>query len=107
MFKDAVFTQAFEKAELAKFDQTELDSYENSLKNYRDLKGIIDTAFEEGKIEGKMEGKIDVAKSAKRMGLSTADIVTLTGLSESEINRLKFQGANDKYPPFENSRQLS
>lgn len=84
IFKDEVFKQAFEKAELAKFDQTELDSYENSLKTYRDLKGVIDTAFDEGKIEG----KIEVARSAKQMGLSTDDIIKLTGLSESEISKL-------------------
>ena len=84
IFKDEVFIQAFEKADLARFDQTELDSYENSLKIYRDLKGVIDTAFD----EGKLEGKIEVAKSAKQMGLSIVDIIKLTGLSESEINKL-------------------
>jgi predicted transposase/invertase (TIGR01784 family) len=84
IFTDEVFTQAFEKAELAKFNQTELDSYENSLKTYRDLKGVIDTAFDEGKLERNME----IAKLAKQMGLSTADIIKLTGLSESEINSL-------------------
>jgi predicted transposase/invertase (TIGR01784 family) len=96
IFKDEVFTQAFEKAELAKFVQAELDSYESSLKIFRDNKAVFDyardTAFEEGKIEGKVEGKIEgkiqVAKSAKQMGLSTADIINLTGLSESEINKL-------------------
>jgi predicted transposase/invertase (TIGR01784 family) len=88
IFKDEVFIQAFEKAELAKFDQAQLESYENSLKSYRDLKGVIDTAFDEGKTEGKIEGKIEVAKSAKQMGLSTADIIKLTGLSESEIDKL-------------------
>jgi predicted transposase/invertase (TIGR01784 family) len=88
IFKDEVFTQAFEKAELAKFGQEELNNYENSLKIYRDLKGVIDTAFEEGKLEGMQEGKLEIAKSAKEMGLSTADIVKLTGLSESEINNL-------------------
>ncbi len=92
IFKDEVFTHAFEKAELAKFDQLQLDSYENSLKIYRDLKSVIDTAYDEGKTEGKtegkIEGKIEVAKSAKQMGFSTAEIVKLTGLSESEIDRL-------------------
>lgn len=88
IFKDDVFIQAFEKAELAKLDQAELDSYENSLKIYRDLKSVIDTAFGEGKTEGKTEGKIEVAKSAKQMGLSNADISKLTGLSESEIEKL-------------------
>ena len=88
IFKDKVFIQAFEKAELAKLDQAELDSYENSLKTYRDLKGVIDTAFDKGKIEGKIEEKMEVAKSAKQMGFSTADIIKLTGFSESEINKL-------------------
>lgn len=84
IFRDEVFTQAFEKAELAKYGQADLDSYENSLKIYRDLKGVIETAFDEGKLEGKFE----VAKSAKQMGLSTADIIKLTGLSENEIDKL-------------------
>ena len=88
IFKDDVFTRAFEKAEIANFNQAELEHYENSLKSYRDLKGIIDTAFDEGKLEGKMEGKMEIAKSAKQMGLSTADIIQLTGLSESEIDKL-------------------
>lgn len=88
IFRDEVFTQAFEKAELAKYGQADLDNYENSLKTYRDLKGVIDTAFDEGKLEGKLERSIEVAKSAKQIGLSTADIMKLTGLSESEINKL-------------------
>ncbi|ANO47571.1 hypothetical protein Pf1_02116 [Flavobacterium columnare] len=92
IFKDEVFTQAFEKAELANFGQWELDKYESSLKVYRDLKSIIDTAFddgkEEGKIQGKIEEKIEIAKQAKTMGLSIPDIIKLTGLSEKEINEL-------------------
>lgn len=88
IFRDEVFTQAFEKAELAKYGQADLDNYENSLKIYRDLKGVIDTAFDEGKLEGKLERNIEVAKSAKKIGLSIGDIMKLTGLSESEINKL-------------------
>jgi predicted transposase/invertase (TIGR01784 family) len=88
VFKDEVFTQAFEKAELAKFGQAELESYEYSLKVFRDNKAVfeyaIDTAFDEGKIEG----KIEVAKAAKQMGLSATDIIKLTGLTESEIDNL-------------------
>ena len=83
IFEDDVFIHAFKKAELAKLDQSELITYENSLKIYRDLKGVIDTAFDDGKLEGKLE----VAKSAKQMGFSIADIIKLTGLSESEINK--------------------
>ncbi len=88
IFKDKVFTQAFEKAELAKFGQAELDSYENSLKIYRDLKGVIDTAYDEGKMEGKIEGKMEVAKTLKENGVSTEIIIKATGLSETEIDKL-------------------
>lgn len=55
IFKDDVFTRAFEKAELARFGRAELDSYENSLKIYRDLKGVIETAYDDGKPESKIE----------------------------------------------------
>ena len=88
IFADEIFNQAFEKAELAKFGQTELTSYENSLKIYRDLKGVIDTAFVEWKLEGKLEGKLETAKSAKQMGLAIEDIIKLTGLSKEEIEKL-------------------
>jgi predicted transposase/invertase (TIGR01784 family) len=88
IFKDEIFTQAFEKAEIAKFGQAELDSYENSLKYYRDIKGAIDTAFDDGKIEGKEEGKIEIAKKLKLRGFSIEDIAELTGLSENEIEKL-------------------
>ncbi len=84
IFKDDIFTKAFEKAELAKLGQAELDSYENSLKYYRDLKGVIDTAFD----EGKLEGKIEVAKALKESGISTDIIMKTTGMSEKEIDKL-------------------
>ncbi len=88
IFKDEVFTKAFEKAEIAKYDAIELDKYENSLKTYRDLKGVIDTAFDEGKLEGKIEGKIETAKSLKLLGISIEVISKSTGLSKEEIEKL-------------------
>jgi predicted transposase/invertase (TIGR01784 family) len=88
IFKDEVFTSAFENAELANFDQAELDHYENSLKVYRDLKRAFDSAFDNGKMEGKMEEKVEVVRLAKQMGISTAAIRKLTGLAEDEIDKL-------------------
>ncbi len=92
IFKDEIFTQAFEKAEIAKFDPAELGRYENSLKIYRDLKGVIDTAFDDGIIEGEIKGEIKgiikVAKALKESGISTDIIIKTTGLSESEIEKL-------------------
>ena len=92
IFKDDIFVKAFEKAEIAKYTEKERIEYEESLKVYRDLKGVIDTAFDEGKIEGKIEGiterNIEVAKNLKKIGISTEIIMKSTGLSEEEIDKL-------------------
>jgi predicted transposase/invertase (TIGR01784 family) len=92
IFNDAVFSKAFEKAEIAKYGPNELDKYEDSLKTYRDLKGVIDTAFDEGKLEGleegKKEGKLETAKSFKKLGVSIEIIIKATGLSKEEIEIL-------------------
>ena len=88
IFKDEVFIKAFEKAELTKLGQAELDSYENSLKIYRDLKGVIDTAFDDGKAEGKIESKIEIATALKESGVPINIISKATGLSGSEIENL-------------------
>ena len=88
IFRDEVFEQAFEKAELANLGQADLDKYENSLKIYRDLKGVIDTAFDEGKIEGKIEGMVEMAKMMKAEGEPLEKIIRYTGFSEDEISRL-------------------
>ena len=84
IFEDVIFTQAFEKAELSKFSDTEIDKYENSLKVYRDLKAVIDTAFDEGKLEGKLE----TAKLLKANGIANDIIIKTTGLSTKEIDKL-------------------
>jgi len=84
IFKDEVFSQAFEKAELAKLGQADLYNYENSLKNYRDLKGVIDTAFDDGKLEKGFE----MAKLMKSDNEPIEKIVKYTGLSKDEITNL-------------------
>jgi predicted transposase/invertase (TIGR01784 family) len=60
------------------------------------LKSVIDTAFDEGKLEGliegklegRFEGKVDVARSLKENGLSVDIIMKTTGLTKDEIERL-------------------
>lgn len=84
IFNDEIFSKAFEKAEIAKFGAIELNNYESSLKSYRDLKGVIDTAFDDGKIEGKLE----IAKSLKLLGIEIGVISKSTGLTKEEIEKL-------------------
>jgi predicted transposase/invertase (TIGR01784 family) len=84
IFKDDVFIQAFEIAEIAKYSEEERHDYEQSLKIYRDLKGVIDTAFDNGQVQKTLE----IARKGKLMGLSTNDLIKLTGLTKDEIDVL-------------------
>ena len=98
--QERVFERVFRVAEIAKFNHNELVEYEESLKVYRDLNNVIDTAelkgiakgmakgIAKGIAEGIAKGKIDVARKAKTKGLSVEDIIELTGLSAEEIEQL-------------------
>lgn len=100
IFSDEIFAKAFEKAELASFGQEEMDKYESSLKTYRDLYAVIDSAFIEGKTEGieegrleglqvgRQEGKRDMAKLLKDNGAQVELIMLTTGFTREEIDLL-------------------
>lgn len=83
--EEGVFKKLFELAEIAKMKPKERTFYEDSLKDYWDLKSSMDTYFNEGKIEGKME----TAKSAIDEGFSNEMIAKITGLSVSDIEKLR------------------
>ena len=87
--REKIFDKLFEVAEIAKFTPEQIQSYEDSLKYYRDIKASMDTKYEEGEIKGKMEEKINVAKAGLREGLPIDLIMKLTGLTNEEIERLK------------------
>jgi predicted transposase/invertase (TIGR01784 family) len=100
ILKEDVFIKGFETAELANFDEKQLAEYEESLKYYRDLKGVIDTSFEEGekvgiekgRKEGREEGEEKkakkIAKAMKNEGEPLEKISGYTGLSKEEIEKL-------------------
>ena len=100
ILKEEVFVKGFEVAEIANFDEIQLAEYEESLKVYRDLKGVVDTSFEEGEkmgmekgiIKGKIEGEksksLEIAKNLKKSGVDFKIIVKSTGLSIEEIEKL-------------------
>ena len=98
-----IFEEAFRVAEIAQFTQGEAREYEASLKYYRDMQNVVDTAVgeavakavatarEEGLEKGRKEGreeKRDIARNLKRLGLSVSDIAAVTGLTEAEITVL-------------------
>jgi predicted transposase/invertase (TIGR01784 family) len=84
--KERVFMKLFETAEIAKFTPAQVNSYEDSLKYYRDLKNSLDTA----RAEGVTEGIEKVALKALKLGKSVEEIKILTGLTIDQINGLRF-----------------
>ena len=63
--QENVFMQLFEVARITNFSPDEREAYENSLKYYRDMNGVIETAREEGKVQGIQEGKAQGVQEGK------------------------------------------
>ncbi len=63
--QEKIFDKLFKAAEIAKFSSAELVEYEDSLKQYRDLVNVIDTAFDEGGMKEKVERIIRTIKRGK------------------------------------------
>ncbi len=91
--KEKVFERLFETAEIAKFNTEQLNSYEDSLKYYRDLKNSLDTAFEDGIEKGLEKG---LEKGIKKVAIelikekvSKQIISSTTGLTLKQIQFLE------------------
>ncbi|WP_121971227.1 Rpn family recombination-promoting nuclease/putative transposase [Leptolyngbya sp. BC1307] len=87
-FQDAVFLQLFEIAEISNFSPREQESYQSSLKYYRDLNNVIDTSRQEGIEEGRQAEKMAIAL-ALLSKLPNETISQTTGLPITEIERLR------------------
>jgi predicted transposase/invertase (TIGR01784 family) len=90
--QDKIFQRLFEAAEIAKFSPTEREAYEESLKYYRDLNNVVNTAKMEGIEQGIEKGiekrNVEIAKQMKGEGESIEKIMKYTNLSKGEINEL-------------------
>ena len=98
--QERIFTRLFEQAEIARYTPEERQDYEDSLKVYRDMKNVLDTAelrgLEKGRKEGRKEGieqgtfeeRRKNAKAMKALGLPLETIVKVTGMSADDIDKL-------------------
>jgi predicted transposase/invertase (TIGR01784 family) len=55
--QETIFNQLFDVAEIANFSLLEQETYQNSLKYYRDLNNVVDTSRQEGLQEGLVQGR--------------------------------------------------
>ena len=60
--QEGIFPELFAAAEIANFSPTEQETYKNSLKYYRDMNNVVDTARQEGIQKGIQKG-IDLERS--------------------------------------------
>ena len=87
------YINLFHATELVAFKPQEREAYQASLKYYRDLKNVIDTAFddglnmgmEKGIEQGREQERLNIAKNLKSLGLSDQQIAAASGLSLAEI----------------------
>jgi len=98
--QERIFQRVFDLAEIARFTPDESRIYEESLKHYRDMNNVINSAERRGKAEGREEGlkegreegikktNRENARKMKALGLSKEIILQVTGLSEEEIEQL-------------------
>ena len=86
--QERVFTRFFEQAEIARFTPDESRIYEESLKQYRDLRNVVSSAERRGRVEGRADEKANIARRMKAKGFATEDIAEIAGLTTEEIYRL-------------------
>lgn len=97
--QENIFAKLFEQAEIANYSEAEYQEYEQSLKEYRDLFNVIDTAFDEGEAKGKAEGlaegekrkALETAHKMRKKGFSIEEICELTGLSWDDVREVSFK----------------
>ena len=72
--QEGIFQKLFAIAQIAKLNPQERQAYEDSLKYYRDLKNVTDTAWLEGKLEGRLEGLEEGLQKGEQAGIEKAAI---------------------------------
>ncbi len=102
-FKDGIFQEVFELAELNKMSDIDRAIYDSNVKSVSDYENTIRFAVKKAAIKAKKEGiaqekakgkiremknKIRTAKNLKHRGFSAIQIFEITDLSVSEIKKL-------------------
>ena len=95
--QERVFNKLFQAAEIANFSKEEKEAYEESLKHYRDIKNVVDSSKEEGRLEGieqgieqgKVKESDENVKNGILKGYSNEIISDITGRSIEAIQRIR------------------
>lgn len=83
--KEGLFVRLFEVAEIAKYDDNEQRAYQDSVKYYRDLKNVMDTAVEEAMIKRNLE----IIRNLIKEGADDNFISKITNMSFEQIESIR------------------
>jgi len=83
--QEKVFLRLFDAAEIGRFNRAERAQYEESLKVYRDLKNVIDTAAQEAEVRGITKG-VEIGR-AEGVEIGRAEGVEIGRAEGVEIGR--------------------
>jgi predicted transposase/invertase (TIGR01784 family) len=89
-FRDGIFKKLFQVADMANLSKEERQDYVTSLKYYRDMKNVTDTAFQEGEIKGEIKERLkNIQKAIRRGKLSDVEIAEDFEVSLEEVHRIR------------------
>ena len=91
LLNNETMNEALSICEEAAFTDKELAAYDAYWDAVRTEKGLIEENLRKGREEGREEGRKEVQKiitNCKASGLSTEQIISITGLSEEQITKL-------------------
>jgi len=90
ILNEPIFEKAFNTLEEANLTPDQLEQYQKSLLTYWELKGVVDTARDEGKAEGKAEGLIEGEARGLEKGKIEGKIEgIMEGIMEGKVNLLE------------------
>jgi predicted transposase/invertase (TIGR01784 family) len=83
--REKSFQKLFNVAEIAKYNPKDRQTYENSLKYYRDMENSLDLQYKIGRNERELE----IAHKLLNLGCDNTFIINATGLSIEQIEELR------------------
>ncbi|RKI41956.1 Rpn family recombination-promoting nuclease/putative transposase [bacterium D16-51] len=87
--KDPYIESAYKTLQVISQDQQKRLEYEAREKAIRDHNQFILEARRKGRAEGKTEERLEIAKNLIKSGYPTEEIIQITGLPESQIDKLR------------------
>lgn len=99
---ERIFNSLFKQANIAKFKPEERIAYESSLKYYRDLTNVADTARDEGREEGYQKAQAEAQSEKQKLrdamvlnmlqaGLPDSQVMTIAQITADELAAIKEQ----------------